>query len=283
MKKFLLLLSLVFFKFSNGQELYPYSEPASNMPSKSISLKLSSIFEKGVHQDKILQRHMPELMVGVNKELMLHAGITLSNMHQEDFIFESARVYGKWRFLSNDGVHKHFRMAAFTGATYSRNHLDHNEINLMMGDQSGVQAGLIATQLWNKFALSVTGSWNEVLDKKRNDKTLEQLYAFQAINYSLSAGYLLFPIEYVSYDQTNVNLYTEILGSRNINFEKEKYFIDLAPSLQFIFKSTSKLNLGYRFHLAGDIYRLSENSIMVSYEHIFLNALKKKKQIKNPL
>ena len=73
-------------------------------------------------------------------------------------------------FLSIDEVHKHFRMAAFAAGTYSRNHLDHNEINLM-GDQTGVQAGLIATQLWNKFAISATGSWNEVLHEERWDKS----------------------------------------------------------------------------------------------------------------
>lgn len=148
-------------------------------------------------------------------------------------------------FFSIDDVHKHFRMAAFGAATYSRNELDHNEINLMQGDQSGVQAGLVATQLSNKLAFSATGSWNEVLDKKRSSKTYDGIYAFRALNYSLSAGFLLFPLEYTDYDQTNVNLYAELLGSRNINFASERYYVDLAPSVQFIFKSTSKLNLGY--------------------------------------
>lgn len=233
-----------------------------------------SMFQKGKHSDKLLHRHMPEVMFGFSKKWMLHTGLNFSNMHGEKFIWEAARLYAKYRFLSIDEVHKHFRMAVFGGGSYSRNHLDHNEINFMMGDQSGVQGGLIATQLWNKLAISVTGSWNEVIDKKRSEKSFSSPYAFQSINYSLSAGYLLLPFEYTNYDQTNVNLYAELIGSRNMNFPSEKYFIDLAPSVQFIFKSTSKLNLGYRFQLAGDIYRLSNNSFMVSYEHIFLNALK---------
>ncbi len=146
-----------------------------------------------------------------------------------------------------------------------------------MGDQSGVQGGLIATQLWNKFALSATGSWNEVLDKERWIKQPAKVYSFSAINYALSAGYLLFPLDYKSYDQTNVNLYAELLGSKNV--KQDSSYLDIAPSIQFIFKSTSKLNIGYRFQLDGDIYRLATQSFMVGYEHIFLNALRKKKKI----
>lgn len=260
-----------------AQELYPYTEPASNMPAKSISAKLGVMLMKDEHSSRTLQRYSPEIGFGLNKEWMVHTGVTFSDMHQSKFIFESARLYTKWRFLSVDDVHKHFRMAAFGAATYSKNHLDHNEINLM-GDQSGVQAGLIATQLWNKFALSASGSWNEVLDKERRQKVYPQQYAFSAVNYSLSAGYLLFPIEYKDYDQTNVNFYAELLGSRNMDWPEERYYLDLAPSLQFIFKSTGKLNLGYRFELASDIYRLSQNSFMISYEHIFLDALRKKRK-----
>lgn len=223
---------------------------------------------------------MPELMFGLNKNWMLHAGLNFSNMYQRKMIWEAARVYAKWRFFSNDEVHKHFRMAAFGSASYSRNKLHHNEINLMMGDQSGVQAGLIATQLWNKLAVSATGSWNEIVSEERKNKANNHHYTFQAINYSLSAGYLLFPLEYADYDQTNVNLYVELLGTRNINFPSEKYYMDLAPSIQFIFNSTSKLNIGHRFQLSGDIYRLMDKSFMVSYEYIFLNALRKKQKSK---
>lgn len=261
--------------FVSAQELYPYSEPASNMPSKSIGVKVASMFQQGKHSTRTMQRHSPELMLGLNKEWMVHVGTSFADMHQSKIIWEGARVYTKYRFLSIDDIHTHFRMAAFAGGGYSRNHLDHNEINIM-ADQSGVLLGLIATQLWNRFALSGTGSLNEVLNDRRWSKIFPQQYAFSAINYSLSAGYLLLPFEYTSYDQTNLNLYVELLGSRNLNWPSEKYYLDLAPSIQFIFKSTGKLNLGYRFQLSSDIYRLSNNSFMVSYEHLFLNALQRK-------
>jgi hypothetical protein len=260
----------------NAQELYPYAEPASNMPSKSVSVKMGSMFMKGIHTDQLLQRHMPEVMLGLNKKWMLHFGLNFSNMHEEKFIWEAARFYAKYRFLSLDGVHKHFRMAAFGGLVYSRNHLDHNEINVM-GDQDVAQVGLIATQLWNKLAISGTGALIEVLNEDRWKYQHKDHYAFRSFNYSLSAGYLLFPLDYKDYKQTNVNLYAELLGSRNINFVAEKFYIDLAPSIQFIFNSNGKLNLGYRFELDSDIYRLSRKSFMISYEYIFLNALRKRK------
>ncbi|HEX6846334.1 MAG TPA: hypothetical protein VF144_05125 [Chitinophagaceae bacterium] len=260
---------------SSGQELFPYSEPASNMPAKSLALKMGAMLGEGAHGKGLGQRYTPEVMFGLSKKWMVHGAITLSNMYENFFYYESARVYAKYRFLSNDDVHKHFRMAAFATAAYSRNHLQHNELNLM-GDHSGIQAGIIATQLWNKLAVSGTASLIEVFDEARNNKPPE--YAFESFNYSLSAGYLLFPRNYKDYDQTNLNLYFEVLGARNLDWEYEKYYIDFAPSLQLIFKSTSKLNLGYRFQVKSDIYRNMEDSWMISYEHIFLNALKKKKK-----
>ncbi|MGI8600319.1 MAG: hypothetical protein ACR2KB_13790 [Chitinophagaceae bacterium] len=274
---FFILLAPFIFTGINAQELYPYSEPASNMPAQSISLKMGTMLHKTVHSNELKQRHMPEIMFGINKEWMVHAGINFSDMHQDKMKFEALRFYTKYRFLSLDELHKHFRMAAFAAGNYSKNHLDHNEIN-MMGDQSAIQVGLIATQLWHKLAISGTGSLVEVVDEERWSKQNQGNYAFRAFNYSLSAGYLLFPKDYTDYNQTNVNLYAELIGSRNINFPMEKYFVDLAPSIQFIFKSTAKLNFGYRFQLSSDIYRIADRSYLISYEHIFLNALKRRRR-----
>src|SRR5688572_30072766 len=187
MKFSLLSILLISAVFCYGQELFPFTEPASNMPAKSMSLKMGAMFGKGVHGSRFDQRYTPEVMFGLSKKWMVHAAVTFSNMYENFYYYESARLYAKYRFLSKDEVHKHFRMAAFVTAAYSRNHLQHNELNLM-GDHSGVQAGLIATQLWNKLAVSGTASIIEVLDEKRNEKPQE--YAFQSLNYSLSAGYL---------------------------------------------------------------------------------------------
>ncbi|RYY90560.1 MAG: hypothetical protein EOO15_02110 [Chitinophagaceae bacterium] len=278
MKKYLMALAFAgaFFP-SAAQELYPWTEPASNMPSHSVSAKVTGMYMRSVHDQRVKQRYMPEVMFGLNKKWMLHGALLFSDMHEERFIWEGARLYGKYRFYSNDEVHRHFRMAAFAAGTWSRNHLDHNDINLM-GDQSGVQGGVIATQLLNRWAFSATGSFVELLPKERFNKAYSDQYAFRALQYSLSAGVLLLPVQYKDYNQTNLNLYVELLGHRNLAFPREKYYVDLAPSIQLIFHSTGKLNLGYRFELASDIYRFSKGQFMISYEHIFLDALKRRKR-----
>ena len=276
MKKILHAIFILIAVNTSAQELYPFTEPASNMPAKSISGKLSGMFGKGIHGNRLEQRYIPEVMFGLTKKWMIHASVSFSNLYETFYYYESARLYAKYRFLSKDEVHKHFRMAAFAAAAYSRNRLQHNELNLM-GDHSGMQVGVIATQLWNKLAISATVSETEVFDKKRWDKDLPQQYAFRSLNYSLSAGYLVLPVEYRDYTQTNLNIYAELLGGRNLDWKYEKYYIDLAPSVQLIFNSTSKLNIGYRFQLKSDIYRNMTDSWMISYEHIFLNALKREK------
>lgn len=275
MKYVLLIVACCAAAAVRAQELYPFTEPASNMPAHSVSAKASAMYSRMVNHNRLMQRYSPEVMFGLNKDWMLHLAATASNMQQSTLAGESIRVYAKYRFLSNDAVHEHFRMAAFALGSYTRNKPLYNELNLL-GDYSGVQAGVIATQLVHKFAASGTLSLVEVLDDARWKKETEAAHPWQAVNYSLSAGLLLFPINYTSYKQTNVNLYAELLGMQNLNFPTQKGFIDVAPAIQFIFNSTSKLNLGYRFQLAGDVARPATNSFMISYEQIFLNALRRR-------
>lgn len=271
------LICIVLFFLSikiQGQELYVFTEPASNMPAHSISLKLTDHF---VTKDNIYNRFshrlMPQVMFGISKKWMFHIGVTFSNMHTPDFKYESFNFYTKYRFISFDDIHKHFRMAAFIDASKTRAPFHYDEITLM-GDKSGIEAGIIATQLWHKFALSGTLSHTQVLDDSRFNKVIyvpERIY--QSLNYSLSGGYLLFPKQYKDYKQTNLNLYMELLGEQTLDVKR--YCIDLAPAVQLIFNSNSKLNIGYRFQLSSNMQRMAANSWQVSFERTFLNALKK--------
>ena len=259
----------------NAQELYVYSEPASNMPAHSISTKLSANFVGPQSwKNRSMQRYTPEIMFGISKKIMVHTAATFSNMHTNDFKWESVYLYTKYRFLSFDEVHKHFRMAVFGEAAYSRAPFHNDEISIN-GDKSGLQAGLIATQLWHKLAVSGTVSHTEVLHKSR--KT-DVIYVpdrnYQSLNYSLSAGYLLLPKTYTDYKQLNVNLYIELLGQKIDN--SKLFYVDLAPAVQFIFNSNFKINLGYRFQLNGNMERMADKSFLISMERTFLNALKKK-------
>lgn len=270
MKKIVLLLFLAgALSTGRGQELYPYTEPASNMPAKALAAKLNTNF--GYFSGPLKQRYTPEVQAGFNKYLMAHIGTTFSNMHTEDLKWESVYATLKYRFLSKDEVHKHFRMALFAEGGYSKNEASYDELNIF-GDVSGLQAGLIATELVNKFAASATASYIHSLAPKGEHEHYNP--AEKALSYSLSAGYLVLPLEYTSYDQTNFNIYAELLGQKAL--DKDAYFVDLAPAIQLIFKSTAKLNVGYRFELGGNARRNMDNSLMVSFEYLFLNALKRK-------
>lgn len=271
MKKFLMLLLMGNVFYSQAQELYIFSEPASNMPAKSMTAKLSAQLMPG--SSTLKQRYTPEWQVGFHTKFMAHVGTSFSNIYQDGLSWDGAYVYGQYRFLSVDDVHKHFRMAVFAEASVSKDYNTYDEINLR-GDKSGIKAGIIATQLWHKFALSGTVSNTQVLNSSRFDKVYyipERHY--QALNYSLSAGYLLLPKEYTSYKQLNVNLYAELLGQKIL--DGNKYYVDLAPALQFIVNSNAKINLGYRFQLNGNMHRMGDKSYYLSFERTFFNALKK--------
>ena len=247
------------------------------MPAHSLSIRLSANYVgPQAWNNRAMQRYTPEVMFGLNKNWMLHVGGTFSDMHTSKFRWESVYVYGKYRFISNDELHKHFRMAVFADAAYSRSPFHNDEVSLQ-GDKSGIQLGLIATQLWHKLALSGTVSHTQVLDKSRNDKNVIYVPSriYQAMNYSLSAGYLLLPREYTDYKQLNVNIYTELLAQQTL--DRKTYYVDLAPALQFIFGSNAKLNVGYRFQLDGNMQRMAESSWLISFERTFLNVLKKRK------
>ena len=209
MKKFicLVVLSTGVINHLCSQELYVYTEPASNMPAHSVTAKITDhIVTSGNSYDRSSHRIMPEIQFAFSKKIMMHMGTTFSNMHTNNFRYESWNMYAKYRFLSNDDIHTHFRMAAFVEGSSTRSPFHYEEINLM-GDKSGIQLGLVATQLWNRLAISGILSHAQVLDKSRNNKVIYipgRLY--QSVNYYFSAGYLVLPRTYTSYKQTNVNV-----------------------------------------------------------------------------
>lgn len=271
MKHLFLILLCTGTVLLHAQELYVFSEPASNMPAKSLSVKLSAT--AGGRLTDLQQRYTPEIMLGINKNLMLHGALTFSNMHGKSLAWESVYSYGKYRFLSKDALHQHFRMALFAEGGYNRNPLMYDELNVQ-GNNSGIQAGVIATQLRHKLAVSATASMIRAFapDAERHHLNI----ADKALNYSLSAGYLVLPKKYTSYDQLNLNVYAEMLAQQSLG--GDAYWIDAAPAVQAIFNSNSKLNVGYRFQVRGNATRNMRNALYVSFEHTFFNALRRKKK-----
>ncbi|MFN2437602.1 MAG: hypothetical protein ABR503_00275, partial [Chitinophagaceae bacterium] len=262
MRKIFIFLTIVCGSVVSGaQELYPYTEPASNMPAYSLSTKLTLTY--GRHFSDWLQKYMPEVMLGISKKTMVHVAGSFSNMHTNNVKWDGIYTYIKHRFLSKDDVHSHFRMAAFAQGSYSRHYLQYDEIDLN-ADISGFQAGLIATQLKNKFAGSASFSFIKAIDNKAIHPE-HFVKPNEAFNYSVSAGYLVLPREYENFEQLNVNIYTEFLGQSIIG--SKAYFFDAAPAVQLIFNSNSKLNMGFRFQLAGRGVRNTDQSFLLSFEH----------------
>ena len=80
----------------------------------------------------------------------------------------------------------------------------------------------------------------------------------------------MLPKEYTNYDQTNLNLMCELLGQTNLG--SNKTYLDLAPSVQLIFKSRMRLDLGYRFPLVNDLMRTADRGVVIKFEYNFFNA-----------
>lgn len=247
-----------------GQELYVFSDPASNIPARSVNFKLKT---HGVGDDvrfsRFSYRVMPQVMAGLTKKLQMRLTATAANMHTESFKGESVGLGIKYRFLSNDGIHKHFRMAAYMDGSLTRDRFHFYDEVSLMGDKTGIEAGLIATQLWHKLTVSGSVSRTQVLDGSTYDRSL---------NYSVSAGYLIFPRTYRDYKQANLNVYLELLGQRLIG--ENLFFVDIAPALQVILGSRTKINLGQRFQLEGNMGRMARRSWLISVETSFLQAWK---------
>lgn len=258
----------------SAQELFVFTEPASLMPAKSVTAKLGARYPDSKYNRYFKQRYIPELMVGISKKVMVHLSATLSDYYSPSLRYESTKFYGQWRFFTKDDVHKHFRMAAFAEGAYTRSPFLYEELNLD-GDHSGLQGGLIATQLIHKLAISATASVTKVLAKGSSHAGHDG-HSTKTINYSVSAGYLLFPRNYTSYNQTNLNLYLELLGMRG--WEQPHTMLDLAPALQLILNSRYKINAGYRFQLAGNMLRVGEKTLYLGLETTFLGVWQKRQK-----
>ena len=125
----------------HAQELFVFTDPASNMPARSIGLRLTNTFMHDEQIHKTNYHALPEIMWGANKNLMLHAEGFFSSRNN-GLSAEGLGFYGKYRFLSNDEVHSHFRMAAYTRLSFNNSDIHQEEIEIN-GHNSGYETGKI--------------------------------------------------------------------------------------------------------------------------------------------
>jgi hypothetical protein len=110
----------------DAQELYSVTEPASNMAAGSIGFRIDNSIMDEIKSSRINYHLIPEILIGVSKKLMLQGNLVFSNRNDR-FVREGGSVYAKYRFLSNDGIQKHFRMAAFGRFSFNNSDIHQEE------------------------------------------------------------------------------------------------------------------------------------------------------------
>ena len=59
-----------------------------------------------------------------------------------------------------------------------------------------------------------------------------------------------------------------------VNTGSGKYYMDIAPSVQMIFNSQSRVDIGYRNEVSSTMLRTAPNGFFIRLEHTFFNAFK---------
>lgn len=248
---------------SKAQELFVFSEPASNMPAKSIGLRMSH----WENYDSNMRQTLPEFMISFSKNLMLHVEGNFGNRFGT-YQLNGGLLYAKYKFLNNDQVKSHFRMATFLKVSQNRGDINQEELSIT-NRNSGVEIGIIATKLLHKTALSGSVSISQLFHNQVYfDRPIG--YTSKALNYSLSYGRLILPKKYKNYKQINMNLMFEMMGQQTLN---GKSYLDIGPSVQFIFNSQTRVDIGYKKQIQNNMTRYAPNALMIRIEHLLFNVL----------
>jgi len=295
---------IVFFLIAgraSGQELFPMTEPASNTPAKG-TLGIRFFSETYNEIDQVRNLFALKITYGLTPRLTIAATPNVSNHHSRTlpqefpdhntpqigvyhpYLFNGVDCYAKYRFLSLDGENNHFRAALYGEYSYLKTAHDEAEPTLL-DDTKGYGGGVITTYLNHHFATSFTGGfiipsvyYGSIPDLISSLPSLNAKVIYgDGYNYDLSFGYLMFPAEYKSYDQTNWNVYMEFLGKsynaaevqvatlqnpnsyytiNNINNHalKAGHYIEAYPGLQSIIKSNLRIDFSVGFPILDKAY-----------------------------
>ena len=275
MKKIFLFFLIFLFLYNNSysQELYINTEAASLIPkgTKVIRFNYSSIFLNQTNEKESIKNALlftPSLAYGLSKKIMISGSFQFSNKPYEkdlgtNFGFNGFKLYSKQRIFTTDKQKNHTRLSSFVKYSFHKEKFMKSNIDLELQD-NGFEFGLIGTQLIKKLAISITSAYtrvNDIYDKSNN------LFRLGTLKNSISAGYLVFPRKYKSYKQTNFNIYLEYITNTitNKSFPERfnKFSSILAPGIQFIILSRSRLDFSYKIR-KGDI----ENEFLLKLTYI---------------
>ena len=263
MRIFFILFLLIHTYIISAQELYINSEPASLIPkgTKVVRLTNSNIFLDGSNILGSISNAFimtPSLSYGLSKKIMVSGSFQFANKPYEqdmmpNFGFNGFKLYSKQRILTTDKDKYHTRLSSFIKYSYHENKFMKDNLDLELQD-TGFELGLIGTQLIKKLAISITSGFTRIsnIDEKFTQGTTVkwQKTNVNTFKNSISAGYLLFPRKYKSYRQTNFNIYLEYITNTIITKDfpsrYNKFLSTLAPGIQFILLSRSRLDFSYK-------------------------------------
>lgn len=253
---------------TNAQELFVMTEPASNAPAGSVGVRVGQSFMKNEFESGSMYNLSPEITWGINKNLMVRSSAFFSN-ENNGLGLKGGGAYAKYRFLSVDDMQSHFRMAAFGRYSYNNSAIYQEAIDLTAGN-SGYEAGLVATQLIHKVAISSSVSYARALNN--NDYHFPEVLGNNAVNYTLSIGKLMHPKKYTSFKETNINAMLEFVGQTIT--ENGKSYLDAVPSIQFIINSQARVDLAYKKELYSSLHRTATDGVFLKLEYTFFNVTK---------
>ena len=263
-------LSVVFILFISlqidAQELFVMTEPASNAPAGSIGARLGQSLLKNKVNGGSTYSVAPEVTWGINKNVMVRASSYFDDMN-DGLDYRGAGLYAKYRFFSVDDLQSHFRMAAYGRYSWNNAEIKQEAID-MNGMNSGYEAGLVATQLIKKVALSSSVSYSQAFNN--GDYSFPNNHGKRAVNYTLSAGRLMYPKKYTSFKQTNINTMLEFVGQTIT--ENGQSYLDVVPSVQFIINSQARIDLAYKKELYSSMSRINTDGVFLKLEYTFFNV-----------
>jgi hypothetical protein len=272
MRQALVVVFLVISSHIYSQELFIATEPASNMPKGSSGIRVA--VEGSFMNDALRTRSQFEVMYGFSKEIMLHGELYASD-HLGTYAFENAGVYAKYRFFTDDDFKYHFRSALYAKALFG----SQNGISPLVGldgASPGYGGGIVSTLLVDHLAVSVTLGAVTGIPEIENEEHIAY-HDITNYNYSLSAGYLVYPAEYVSYSDPNFNIYAEVLGKygsytiveHEVGIPGSANEVVLSVGPQVILNSIARIDLAFKTTLLSNAPHRSPNAVYLKFERLF--------------
>ncbi len=292
----LILICIIINTTLHAQELYIVSHAAANISKDRIELRnIAKSYDdlNAFHYDF-------QVNYGLLGNLTLYNGVTYTLNSTNQFI-GNYNFDARYRFLDIDKANYHWRFALQTGGTIPVNpkaivsdeveyelHPGHTisfyefggditvpSIDFHTTDNYTIHNSVIATNLIKKFAITGEAAYN--LNIAGGD--------FKFGNYfqgDLSMGLLILPKEYNSYDDVNLNVYSE---TKAYYFEKNKFLgdeisnsggfrLDTYIGVQAIFLSSLMAELSYMIPLHSNEYVETEvekrsGSLLLSLRYLF--------------